>query len=153
MTYYNPDIEHVYREGRHNIIWCGTKHLSRQDNLYNQQGTSTHWWPIAFYNSGMHLYQFSGAPEYVIVTHQRAFRPLSFRRYCQGGNCNGVHFRHLGHLHGIGGGPALIEVEIEGLKTLLQIKQRNFAWIYEGPQKVYALERRLPVHLPYVPAM
>jgi hypothetical protein len=97
------------------------------------QYTSIKWWPIAFYNNGKHLFLTSGHPRFVAWGE---FQFLPFRMYCQGGNLNGVKFRHLGHLYGLNGGPATVEIQCSGITTIIGIPPRRIAWVEETAQLV-----------------
>ncbi len=153
MSYFNPNLNNQLARGHCQVIWQRTKPSMFWMDDQECRMSSPHWWPIAFYNSGQHLYLTTGAPRFITAVEQAQFQPLSFRRYCHGGNCNGVNFRHLGHMYGIHGGPAEVEIELQGIKTLLRVKPKNFAWLYEGQKMVCAVEYQQPVNLGRVPWM
>ena len=91
------------------------------------------WWPLAFYNSGKHLYSTTGEPRFL---HAEEMTFLRFAEYCHGGNCNGVGFRHLGHLFGINGGRAKVEVCISGRQFALDLLPKKVYWIFENGEQV-----------------
>jgi len=101
------------------------------------QYTAMEWWPIAFHNSGKHLFVTSGAYRDIPPPAQREMKFLPFSTYCTGGNQNGVHFQHLGHLYGLLGGPAQIEVKIAELVFRLRIQAHATIWFFENQSHVY----------------
>lgn len=118
------------RQARLHQLEKPTKHQIPTDWC---QYTVVKWWPVAFYNNGRHLFLTTGHPRFV-PSHE--FRFLSFRTYCRGGNLNGVEFRHLGHLYGLHGGPAKVEINFRGIGTILDIPPRKVAWVEETAQLV-----------------
>lgn len=109
--------------------------------------TTMVWWPIAFHNNGKHLYLTSGSPRFLDEVDQRAMTFLRFQDYCRGGNHNGVYFRHLGHLCGLNGGPAQLDILISGLTIAITIPEHQMVWVCETPRSIRLYEHKKPLFL------
>lgn len=93
-------------------------------------------WTVAFYNNNKHLYLTTGAPRFISDAEQSYMTFLRFMDYCQGGYIQDVEFRHLGHLNGLAGGKAQVEIKISGLTFLQAIEPHCFIWVRESEKFV-----------------
>jgi hypothetical protein len=115
-----------------------------------QEYTDVCWWPIGFYNGGKHLFLTRRDPGFFSTADQKRMEFLPFRQYCAGGNENGVQFRHLGHLYGLNGGKAHVEVSYDGMCFRFDVQAQNFIFLYDEPTCVTLYESRRPAFLPHV---
>lgn len=92
------------------------------------------WWPVAFYNSGFHLYIFHPSVQPTSIPSHIHHQWLPFKQYCTGGNSNGVEFVHAGH---VGRGGCMVNIQIDKLKFTFVVPPRQAIFVRETKRGVY----------------
>lgn len=103
--------------------------------------------PVAFYNSGKHLYLTDGEIRRLVPS---ALLFLPYKEFCHDNEYGDVKFRHLGHLFGIQGGQATVFVEFRGVKLSLTIERGEVIWLLNNQDYFYTFKNIRKSRIPGV---